>query len=113
MKAEVDMSTKDVLVRAKELISDPARWTKGAMARDADGHPCDERDPDAKCFCAYGAVRRFDTKDLQAISFLHYATREVSGFGCAMFVDEFNDMQSTTHAKILQVFDKAITTCDS
>lgn len=38
------MKTSDILSRARELISDPERWTQGDFARDVSGNA---RFPDA------------------------------------------------------------------
>ena len=33
-------------------------WTKGTMARDAAGHPCNPRSDSAVCWCLLGAIER-------------------------------------------------------
>jgi hypothetical protein len=49
-------STIEVLKAARNLIKDPARWTKHVYARTAEGAETKVRAKDAACFCAYGAV---------------------------------------------------------
>jgi len=50
----------DVLIAARALIADPAHWTQGAYARQTDqfGDFAEVLSPDAKCFCALGALSR-------------------------------------------------------
>ena len=47
-----------IIARALEIISDELRWTRGAMARTADGSSCDCLDLLAERFCAIGALQR-------------------------------------------------------
>jgi hypothetical protein len=49
---------KHVIARALEIISDESKWTRGAMARTADGSPCGCLDPAVARFCAVGALHR-------------------------------------------------------
>lgn len=46
----------EVLRAARELISDPARWTAGVFARDKDGQECKTRSLEAVCWCSWGAL---------------------------------------------------------
>lgn len=46
---------------AADLIRDPARWTSGASAVDAEGKPVSARSTRACAWCAYGAVERVCT----------------------------------------------------
>lgn len=43
-------------MKVTELLSDPARWTRGAWARDARGIPVNVMDPTAVCWCFVGAI---------------------------------------------------------
>ena len=52
------MSVADVLDRAADLIKPEGAWTRGAYARDEHNDSIDTLHPDAKCFCAMGAVYR-------------------------------------------------------
>ena len=47
----------EILKKARELLSDPARWTKRSWARDIYGRPRSYDEPDAACFCSVGAVK--------------------------------------------------------
>jgi len=91
------------LTAARELLSDPVRWTKGRMARDAAGERAYSRSPEAVCWCAAGALNKVSSawgvQEAQGILFA-----SVSGKGIAAF----NDDPTTTHADILAAFDRAI-----
>jgi hypothetical protein len=47
-----------IIARALEIISDESKWTRGSMARMADGTACACLDPLAVRFCAVGALYR-------------------------------------------------------
>jgi hypothetical protein len=49
---------KQVLLDARALIADPARWTRSYLARNAAGHPVHWCDPSATTWCAMGAIYR-------------------------------------------------------
>jgi hypothetical protein len=45
-------------MKAKDLLSDKSRWTRGADARDRYGYRCDPYSSRAVSFCVLGAVLR-------------------------------------------------------
>jgi hypothetical protein len=47
-----------IIARALEIISDESKWTRGSLARLADGTACACLDPRAVRFCAVGALNR-------------------------------------------------------
>ena len=47
-----------IIARALEIISDEEHWTRGFVARSADGRLCSCCDPRAERFCAVGALNR-------------------------------------------------------
>ena len=96
------MTTLQTLKAAREKITDPLRWTQGTWARDVQGWPV-ERDGDAACWCAWGAVTSVKAgvgAELAACDELH---KSAGGSFIA-----FNDTH--THAEVLALFDKAIAT---
>lgn len=105
------MNTKELLTKAKELISDPNKWTKESFARNKDNKPVEYLSPDATCFCAIGAIRKVGysnesfTKTLPAEIKLQ---REVQKNTIFAEVASFNDFLLTTHEEVLHLFDKAI-----
>lgn len=105
------MTTREVLVAARALIATPERWTKETSSWVRNG---------IECFCAIGAIGRAVDHDHNAP-----ATEDVNdALRAAMpawFLDrrtgrpsivEFNDAPTTTHADVLQLFDRAIAACD-
>lgn len=51
-------SIADALEAAATLIEPEGKWTQGVFARDINGNPVRCEGPDAKCFCAIGALYR-------------------------------------------------------
>ena len=92
----------DVLVKARNLISEPERWTQNHSARNAFGDWTDTLSAEAVCWCAVGAIARVapDKESWNgAIAQLKIETKPLS-------VGDFNDTH--THAEVLAAFDKAI-----
>jgi hypothetical protein len=52
------MTTHSLLVAARALITDPAKWTRGTFARDANGETVAPRDTAAVCWCSIGALNK-------------------------------------------------------
>lgn len=52
------MNTKNLLLRAKAIISERDKWTTHAAARRADGLPVAIRSPHACKFCITGAIEK-------------------------------------------------------
>jgi hypothetical protein len=93
------MTTAETLKAARELIANPERWTKGWFAKKADGSDTNSRNPDAYCWCAYGALHRANY--YEAIEPEHLLSRLMGGNIAA-----FNDTH--THPEVIAMFDKAI-----
>ncbi|MBM3463715.1 MAG: hypothetical protein FJX76_16575 [Armatimonadetes bacterium] len=49
-------NVKLALTAARAMITDPERWTKGALARDEGGAPVLPYEEGATCWCAIGAL---------------------------------------------------------
>ena len=45
-------------MKAYELLDSPEKWTKGVMARDANGEHVLHDSPNAVCWCMLGAIER-------------------------------------------------------
>lgn len=58
------LTPKQALTKARDLISNPDRWTTGHYARDDKGNGCDTLDERATCFCAVGALAHVNRQDL-------------------------------------------------
>lgn len=53
-----DPKLHEIFTNALELIRDPHHWTQLVYARDAEGYPRSEIEPEACQFCVMGAVNR-------------------------------------------------------
>jgi len=51
------MTTIQTLTAARELLAEPARWTKGQNARTASGRPVFPEHKTATCWCSAGAIK--------------------------------------------------------
>ena len=103
------MEPVEILIKARELISAPERWTQEEFARDDNGHPLTwGYNPMAVCWCALGAIEHVVGE---------------SGFGgqshneAEMWLDNIANSQGLsvggvndkkTHAEVLALFDRAI-----
>lgn len=97
------MTPLEVLVAARELISDPSKWTQNAIARMPDGTECSEHDPEAVSWCALGAIHKCGyVYSGDAWAHLSNAAYEV---GASSLVDVNNNRQ---HADVMRMFDRAI-----
>jgi hypothetical protein len=96
------MSAVDQLRAARALISDPAKWTQGTIARDWTGKGTTADAVDAFCWCAVGALEKV-ASNAQPFRALKWAMP--SGYRSIV---SFNDTH--THAEVLALFDKAIGT---
>ena len=104
--------TTEQLIAEKELLSDPSRWTKGHLARGANGSPISHFSKDAVCWCQLGAAQKIRfTFDLElrpaAISsqFIRNDIARLFGFSCAI---GFNDHPDTTHEMLMKFYDECI-----
>jgi len=98
-------TAKDILVCARDLISDPARWTQGRFARKEDGNEVNPTDPAACKFCAYGAIRHCQGLSIataKAEKALAQAASETYSRSAVVVNDYLG------HKAILKVFDDAI-----
>lgn len=102
-------SVKDVLVEMRELLSDPKRWTKGMVARNAKHEPCSSISGEAVCFCLWGAEVKVLDKHRRLNTLLESAVDEVM-HECSpqASVSMFNDNEATTHADVMRYLDRCI-----
>lgn len=102
-------TTRDILVRGRQLIEDPRHWTKGRFARYADGQEAFYASPEATCWCSLGAVFKAAWEFQESRYDAHSALQ--SCLGGKMTVGQFNDR--STHAEVLGLFDRAINLVES
>jgi hypothetical protein len=105
------MSTQETIAllrRIRERLSDPARWTKRASAKMANGISCDFNNADAVCWCLTGAAH-YEMPGRENSRLRRFAYRElIPGPDPAHNVITFNDNPDTTHADVLAKIDGAI-----
>lgn len=120
--------TLQILEGARELLTEPNRWTKGISARDYKGKQTWCLGPTACCWCLTGALRRA-ALELSGVLFLEPLkptwrkslrfTRliladviepdwESESYDASDVVIEFNDHGDTTHHDVLVAIDAAI-----
>lgn len=131
---------RELLTAARDLLTDPAKWTKGKWARAAveDPEKCSPlpNEPEAVCFCSAGALWCVLGKDTTSCSLFldspHNPANASIGFlaACALEaalpgdfnraghdtrhpVIAYNDAEATTHADVLSLFDRAIASIPS
>lgn len=90
----------------RELLSDPARWTKGTEARNAKGRPVRPWWKSATCWCLLGAPHAGARRCYRNAVQEEMALR--SALGGKKAISGFNDDPTTTHADILALLDREI-----
>lgn len=101
------MSTVDDLRAARDLISNPARWTHGVIARDADDRPVYyPLDPAACSWCAVGAVRCAVGVSDERLDHAIMALTAHLDENDTLSIASFNDTHG--HAAVLDLFDRTI-----
>lgn len=101
----MDSEVLTVLKQARELISSPDKWCKGAFARDSAGLPVYPVDSDACYWCAEGAVGKVVTESNNCC--LTDCKRELNKTVGGLFIF-WNDKDERTHAEVLAAFDETI-----
>ena len=119
MRAGCDAS--HVLIRAKGLITDPAKWTAGTVARGSDGEPVCPADASAVSFCAVGALMRAsvefgcehkDDQEVWEIMGVAIGIGRHWSIGHVRYrLSNLNDSPKTDHATVMSQFDRAIAAC--
>lgn len=105
----MDAATRrDILIKTRNKISDPNRWTKEQLAKDKDGNYTSPTAPDATCWCIAGAVMTTGigiTGEVEIFDYLNKkanALRNDTTFHIATLNDEF------THEQVMAFLDAII-----
>ncbi len=88
------------IVKAFELLSDPAKWTQKDFAKDECGRRVSPLSEHARSWCMVGAIEKLYPDDGVSV---YEAVRAVSGYKFGLF--RFNDTH--THAEVLELLRKA------
>jgi len=96
---------------ARALIAHPDNWIKGAEARDSESNDVEAESESATCFCTVGALHRAmvvagkgDNVELYMEAQGQLIRHRLESGGLVFF----NDDPTTTHADVLDMFDRAI-----
>lgn len=102
-----NMTTK-ILVRAREILEDPDRWTTLAPARTNLGSACMPLDKHAVCWCSGGAIEKA-ARDVGGHGYDVLAARDVltSVIRSGACVVVWNDCEAS-HIDVLETFNRAI-----
>jgi hypothetical protein len=93
---------KAILIRARMLVSKPERWCKGSSARSKHGKIVELGTPYAYSHCARGAILSVSGSSSEGYEAIGLINTEGEG------LVNFNDNETTTHADVLDAFDRAI-----
>ena len=96
-----------IIQRAREIIDDQ-RWCRGSYARGKAGASVSVHHPDARRFCAMGALllaasELCGTDTSAASNLAHETAKLLSPTGSLVFINDFSG-----HAAVLSLFDAAI-----
>lgn len=106
-------SALTVLREARELISDPKRWTTQGYARDSQGEFTSALSVRAVCWCAEGAVLRSASdpeKCFVPFDILNEVARRIPKKTSGNQIVAVND--ELGHAAVLRMFDAAIASAE-
>jgi hypothetical protein len=113
------MSTLDILKRAREILSKPESWIKGAFAADKNGLAVGACGLDACSWCAEGALKEasaqlgngrylpisvFQSLEAQIPEEIQNHARK----NAKSLIPFYNDAEERTHEEVMAWFDKAI-----
>ena len=107
-----------ILRRAAELLSEPDRWCRELLAKDAGGNGVPSTSPEARSWCMLGATIRssagYHDKALGgAVEALGSAVVDLGFSDDRNFVvEQFNDAEDTSHEDVMLVFKHAIDDAD-
>lgn len=104
------MTPREILIKARELISKPEQWNQGCMARNKDNQVVHSYSDDAVRWCAIGAIRNIVCSNgYVGVEHLliHCIPDDYKPYMRSnATLAEFND--DKTHKEVLGLFDKAI-----
>jgi hypothetical protein len=106
-----------IVARARELISDPRRWTQETYALFKNGHLAEPEDARAHRFCAVGALMRAShelaSDPIQSRQLAAKTGEELERFANLpkrRCLEDLNDRRTNGHATVLNLFDRYLAT---
>ena len=101
------MNAEDVLREARTTLENPEAWTRGALARRANGMSTYTRSTYAVSWCLVGAIARAGTDgETQSVAILRL--KKVIGKDAEHSIVQWSDNPERTHEEVLAAFDRAI-----
>lgn len=104
------MKPSEILAKARELLSDPKRWTQGALSRNALGEWAeDELVPESCQWCVEGAYRQAHPNNRPSMKCDQGWAYLLAAIGGDKTIPpyEWNDSPSRTHAEVLDALERA------
>lgn len=99
-------------MKVKELLADPARWTKEELSRDKWGYRLHPRDEEAICWCIAGGIMKcyqsFEEQQGAREKICRAIDPGIDRENIGLLLKKifkFND--SATHAEVLKVIEEA------
>jgi len=96
---------------ARELISDPERWTQRAYARNSSFICVDSSSRHACCWCSLGALRKAVAESGDGFTTLAYLENRLNKSANRLYPEQKNIISvndTIGHAAALRVFDETI-----
>ena len=108
---------KKILVDARSLVMDESKWTQSADARDEKGQTVPFYSSKACCWCAAGAIYKAFNNMGDKVAFPEVEQKfRYTMYKCGISklhgIVTWNDLPSTTHQDVINVFDRAIADCE-
>jgi hypothetical protein len=102
------MNKLELLKAARQVISTPETWTQRATARDANGEKENALEPEAVCWCSWGALLKASSGGVPSSAAFMEAENCLNKAMEGSYI-YFNDSHS--HEEVLAGWDKAIESC--
>lgn len=108
-----DLTTKQILIGMRELLSLPERWTQGRLAKDIQGKEIQPTSDEAVCWCLYGAACRIACDSISRLpdAIFNILNSSVKGSDHSSLI-LWQDDPSRTHAEVLAALDRAVELTD-
>lgn len=105
--------TANLLRVARAFIEDPAHWTQGSYARNAEEKPTAIMSPSACKFCSLGALNRAWHSDIEFRTYHEMGAAVALNMAIAGHGTVANYNDTRTHAEVLKMFDEGIVYAES
>lgn len=101
------MTALEILDCTIELLRDPAHWTKGSFARNAEGTNVGVRAPEAVSWCMLGAIDHCTPMSTHLGHLVELEVSKVLGDKWYGDLVRFNDDPRRTHGGVIRVLKRA------